>query len=57
MFRNIPDIMTFNECKDFLKVGKNTLLDLLHSGQIDAFKIGSRWKITKDAVIEYLKGL
>ena len=57
MFKNIPGIMTFNECKDLLKVGKNTLLDLLHSGQIDAFKIGNRWKITKDAVIEYLKYL
>lgn len=55
MFKNIPEIMTFNECKDLLKVGKNTLLDLLHSGQIDAFKIGSRWKIPKESVIEYLK--
>lgn len=55
MFKNIPEIMTFRECKELLKVGKNTLLDLLHSGQIDAFKIGNRWKITKDAVIEYIK--
>ena len=54
---NIPEIMNFNQCKDFLKVGKNTLLDLLHSGQIDAFKIGNRWKIPKNAVIEYLKYL
>ena len=57
MFKNIPEIMTFNECKELLKVGKNTLLGLLHSGQIDAFKIGNRWKITKEAVIEYLKYL
>ena len=55
MFKNIPEIMTFNECKELLKIGKNTLLDLLHSGQIDAFKIGNRWKIPKDAIIEYLK--
>jgi len=57
MFKNIPEIMTFNECKDLLKVGKNTLLDLLHSGQIDAVKIAGRWKIPKDSVIEYLKFL
>ena len=57
MFKNTPEIMTFNECKDLLKVGKNALLDLLHSGQIDAFKIGNRWKIPKNAVIEYLKYL
>lgn len=54
MFKNVPDIMTFNECKELLKVGKNTLLDLIHNGYLEAFKIGNRWKITKDAVIEYL---
>ena len=56
-FSNIPAIMTFNECRELLKVGKNTMLELIHSGQIDAFKIGNRWKITKEAVIEYLKYL
>lgn len=55
MFERIPDILTFNECKNLLKVGKNTLLDLLHSGQIEAFRIGNRWKISKSAVIEYIK--
>lgn len=55
MFERIPDILTFKECQKLLKVGKNTLLDLLHSRQIDAFKIGNRWKIPKESVIEYLK--
>jgi hypothetical protein len=31
MFEKIPDIMTFKECQKLLKVGKNTLLDLIHS--------------------------
>ncbi len=57
MFRNTPDIMTFKECREVLKVGKNTMLDLLHSGQLEGFKIGRRWRITKEALIEYLKGL
>ena len=55
MFERVPDILTFKECQKLLKVGKNTLLDLLHSNQIEAFKIGSRWKIPKESVIEYLK--
>lgn len=55
MFEKIPDIMTFKECQKLLKVGKNTLLDLIHSGEIDAFKIGNRWKITKDSIVEYIK--
>lgn len=57
MFKNVPEIMTFNECKDLLKVGKNTLLDLLHSGELEGFKIGRRWRVTRDSVIEYLKYL
>lgn len=57
MFERIPEIMTLRECQKLLKVGRNTMLGLIHNGCIDAFKIGSRWKITKSAVIEYLKGL
>ncbi len=55
MFEKTPDIMTFKECRMLLKIGKNTLLYLIHSGQIYAFKIGNRWKIPKSAVIEYLR--
>lgn len=55
MFEKTPDILTFKECQKLLKVGKNTLLDLLHNEEIEAFKIGNRWKIPKDSVIDYLK--
>lgn len=55
MFEKIPDIMTFKECQKLLKVGKNTFLNLIHNGEIDAFKIGNRWKITKESIIEYVK--
>lgn len=55
MFEKVPDILTFNECRKLLKVGKNTMLDLLHSNEIEAFRIGNRWKIPKESVIEYLK--
>ena len=55
MYEYIPEVMTFKECKELLKVGKNTLLDLIHSGQISAFKIGNRWKIAKQCVIEFIR--
>ena len=51
---NIPEIMTFNECKEILKIGKNTLLDLIHNGELDAFKVGNRWKITRESVEEFV---
>ncbi|MBQ8332147.1 MAG: helix-turn-helix domain-containing protein [Clostridia bacterium] len=55
MYRNIPEIMTFRECCGLLKIGKNTLLALLHTRQIDGFKIGSRWRIPKESVIEFIE--
>jgi excisionase family DNA binding protein len=55
MYLNIPEIMTFKECKDVLKVGKNTLLDLIHNRELDAFKIGNRWKITRESVEEFVQ--
>lgn len=54
MLEQTPDILTFQECQELLKVGKNTLLDLLHNNDIEAFKIGCRWKIPKAAVLEYI---
>lgn len=57
MLERAPEIMTFNECKCLLKIGKNTLLNLLHNGDIGAFRIGNRWKIPKKAVIEYIRCL
>lgn len=55
MYRNIPEIMTFKECQELLKVGKNTLLELLHTRQIEGFRIGNRWRITKESVVEFIE--
>lgn len=54
MLDSVPDIMTFNECRKVLKIGKNSLLDLLHNNDIEGFRIGNRWKIPKDALLEYM---
>ena len=55
MYENIPEVMTLRECREILKVGKNTMLNLLHDGKIEGFKIGSRWKIPKESVVEFIK--
>ena len=55
MYRNIPEVMTFKECQQLLRVGKNTLLELLHTMQLDGFRIGNRWRVTKESVVEFLE--
>jgi excisionase family DNA binding protein len=54
MYEQIPEVMTVKECQQLLKVGKNTMLELLNTNQIEGFKIGSRWKIKKESVVEFL---
>lgn len=55
MYETIPEVMTLKECQQLLKVGKNTMLELLHTRQIEGFKIGNRWKIPKESVVEYIQ--
>ena len=55
MYEQIPEIMTLRECCALLKIGKNTMLRLIHEGQIEAFMIGNRWKIPKESVVEFIR--
>lgn len=47
--------MTFCQCQNILHIGKNTLLNLLHDRQLDGFKIGSRWRITRENLEEFIE--
>ena len=55
MYEQIPEIMTLRECCAILKVGKNTMLRLIHEWQIEAFMVGNRWKIPKEGVVEFIR--
>ena len=43
------------ECHQLLKIGKNSMLRYLKTGEIEGFKIGGRWRIYKFSVIEFLR--
>ena len=51
--QEIPPIMTFAQCQNILHIGKNTLLNMLHDGRLQGFKIGSRWRITREELEEF----
>ena len=55
MHEQIPEIMTLRECCSILKVGKNTMLKLLHEKKIEGFRVGNRWKIPKESVVEFIR--
>ena len=48
-------IIEIEELCERLNIGKNTAYNLLTSGEIDSFKIGSVWKIPLSSVDEYIE--
>lgn len=55
LFENLPDILTFEEARSVLRIGKNTLLELLWDREIEGFKIGRCWKIPRAALVNYVR--
>ena len=50
----LPIVLTPAEAMDVLGVGKNTMYRLLNSGQLPAVRIGRSWRITGNALEDYL---
>lgn len=55
MLNNTKDILTLKELQELLHIGKNTALRLVQSGEIEAFRVGKQWRITKDSMIKYIR--
>lgn len=43
-------LMNVNELAEYLGIGKNRAYELLNSGAVKGFRIGSIWKVSKIAV-------
>lgn len=53
--RSSTMIIEIDELCERLNIGKNTAYNLLTSGEIDSFKIGSVWKIPLSSVDDYIE--
>ena len=47
-------ILTPREIMDILGIGKNSMYDLLNSGQLQGFRVGRSWRVTADALEEFM---
>ena len=54
MFEQYPDILTVEEACDALRMGYNAVYDLFNEGKLNAYKNGRVWRITKQALIQYV---
>lgn len=50
-------LLTFNQVKEYLQIGKDSLLKLLHSGELKGFKLKGKWRIHEDDLKEYINNL
>lgn len=55
MYNDSPELITIDDMCDILSIGRNSAYDLLNTGKIKAFKIGSHWKLTREAVDEFIR--
>ncbi len=55
MFENYPDVVGTSQLCEMLGLGKSTVYDLLHEGQINYVRVGRKYIIPKLAVIGFLK--
>ena len=42
------------EAAEFLKIGRSTMFKLITSGEVKAKKVGRQWRVTIEALTEYL---
>ena len=54
MFEQYPDILTVEDVCEALRMGYNAVYDLLNEGKLKAYKNGRVWRITKQALIQYV---
>ena len=51
----LPIVLTPSEAIDVLGVGKNTMYRLLNSGRLPAVRIGRSWRISMDAIHQFIR--
>ena len=55
MLNNTKDILTIKDLQKLLNIGKNTALRLVQSGDVEAFKVGRQWRVTRDGIYNLIE--
>ena len=51
---NTATLMTPIELAEYLGIGRNKAYDLLRSNQIQGFRLGATWRVSKAAVDQFI---
>lgn len=48
-------VLTPSDVMEILGIGKNTMYDLLNSGKLVGFRVGRSWRISADALDDFMQ--
>ncbi len=51
---SILTVLSVSEVAEYLGVGKNRVYELLNTGELKGFRMGSTWKISRMALENYI---
>lgn len=54
MLEGYKDVLTVDDVKDILGIGKNKAYELVRSGKIESLEIGKKYRIPKVFLINYI---
>lgn len=54
-FNNYPDIVTPEDIQKMLRLGRNSVYNLLKQGKIKSLRVGKKYLIPKTSVINFLQ--
>ena len=54
IFKDYPDVITVEDLQNMLHIGRNTAYGILKDGAIRTIKIGKKYIIPKQSVIEFI---
>lgn len=53
---DLPLVLTVEELMPVLGIGRNTAYELVRSGQIRSIRVGTKYRIPRDALAEFISG-
>ena len=54
-YNEFPPVMTVADLEKFLHIGRSTAYKLVRSGKLKTFRVEKQIRISRDALIEYIK--
>lgn len=55
MLNNTKDVLTIKDLQKLLHIGRNTALRLVQDGEIEGFKVGRQWRVTRESIFRYIQ--